>query len=390
MRRLALIVLLTLLSLSWVSGQESILPMRPDQIETILELLDAVDAAQIVILESPELVTKSDVEDLHELVAVAQTIGAEDMAARARTLIVLATFGNAETPVDLPSVEGGLDLNADTPLARDTETFRRWVNVGATAGAAALGMSTVFHWLAERNYQSWLTETDPELGDQLFRAWRGYDVLGMSLGTATLLSVGVAMPFVFAITPPSTTLATPPAAETYTPAGRDAELDRLYAERLAIVGKLNVLNTRQERRSLMTTISLGSGAAGAIAAGTFSYLAGQTYDLYLLAPNETDAETLGKRVAFFDAMTMIGAGIGGAGLGFGATVSLVTPNRSRLERELERVNTAIIRVRASRTIDAPDSVSEPEPELSRREQRAAARAEADTEKASAEAAGDGE
>ena len=350
--------MLALVSLAWVSAQESILPTPPDQIQTILELLDAVDAAQIVILESPELVTESDLEDLHKLVTVAQTIGAEDLAARARTLIVLVSFGRAAPPPELPPIQGGLDLSGDAPLARDTQTFRRWVNVGATAGATALGMSAVFYYLAERNYQLWLTETDPPVSDQLYRAWRGYDYLGLGLGAATLLSVGVAMPLVFAITPPSTTLATPPAAATYTPEGREAELDRLYAERVEIVDKLNRLNTREGRRSLMTAISLGAGAAGSVAAGTFSYMAGQTYDLYLAATNSTDAETLGKRVSLFDALTVIGAGIGGAGFGFGATVSLVTPNRSRLERELERVNTAIIRVRASRTIDAPD----PEPE----------------------------
>jgi hypothetical protein len=178
--------------------------------------------------------------------------------------------------------------------------------------------------------------------------------------------VGVALPLVFAITPPSSTLATPPAAAAFTPSGRDAELDRLYAERVGIVEKLNRLNTRQERRTLMTTISLGAGAAGAIAAGTFSYIAGQTYDLYLAATSPTDAETLGKRVSLFDALTVITAGIGGAGLGFGATVSLTTPNRSRLERDLERVNTAIIRVRASRTIDAPDPVPEEDQPRGRR------------------------
>lgn len=360
MRRVTLCALFGLVPLLWLSGQESILPTPPDQIESILDLLDAVDAAQYVILDSPEAVTMSDFEDLRELVTVAETIGAEDLAARTRTLIVLASFGAVAPPPDLLPVEGGLDLTGDVPTARDTRTFRRWVNVGATAGATALGMSAIFYYLAERNYQLWLAEPDQTVADQLYRAWRGYDYLGLGLGTATLLSVGVAMPLVFATTPPSTTLATPPEAATFTPAGRETELQRLYVRRLEIVEKINRMNAQEQRRSLMTTISLGVGAAGAIAAGTFYYAADQTYDLYLAATSTTDAETLGKRLSVFDALAVIGAGLGGGGFGFAATVSLVTSNRSDLERELGRINEAIIRVRTSRTIDAPDPAPEPE------------------------------
>ncbi len=360
MKRVILLALIGLVPLLALSGQESILPTPPDQIETILELLDAVDAAQYVILETPEMVTGNDIKNLQDLVIVAETIGAEDLAARARTLIVLASFGEVAPPPELPPVEGGLQLSGDVPLARDTQTFRRWVNVGATAGATALGMSAIFYTFAERNYQEWLTEPDPTTRDQLYRAWRGYDYLAIGLGTATLLSVGVGMPLVFALTPPATTLATPPEAVTFTPARREAELQRLYAERVKIVDKINRLNTRERRRSLMRTISLGAGTAGAITAGTFYYAADQTYDRYLAATDSTEAETLSKRVSLFDALAVIGAGIGGGGFGFAATVGVITPNRSELERELERVNAAIIRIRASRTIDAPDP--EPEPE----------------------------
>ncbi len=364
MKRVTLLALFGLVALLALSGQESILPTPPDQIETILELLDAVDAAQYVVLDTPEMVTANDIENLHELVAVAETIGAEDLAARARTLIVLASFGEAAPPPELPPIEGGLQLSGNVPLARDTQTFRRWVNVGATAGATALGMSAVFYYLAERNYQDWLTEPDPTVSEQLYRAWRGYDYLGLGLGTATLVSVGVGMPLVFALTPPSTTLATPPEAVTFTAAGRETELQRLYAERVEIVDEINRLNSREHRRSLMTTISLGAGAAGTIAAGTFYYAADQTYDRYLASTNSTEAEKLSKRVSLFDALAILGAGIGGGGFGFAATVGVITPNRSELERELERVNAAIIRVRASRTIDAPDP--EPEPEETKR------------------------
>ena len=137
MRRFTLLAIAALAALSPLSGQEAILPTPPDQIETILELLDAVDAAQIAVLNSTEAISETDIEDLYQLVAVAETIGAQDLAARARTLIVLASFGELASP-DLPSVDGGLEPGGSLPLARDTETFRRWVNVGATAGATAL------------------------------------------------------------------------------------------------------------------------------------------------------------------------------------------------------------------------------------------------------------
>lgn len=365
MRRVTLLALIGLVPLLALSGQESILPTPPDQIETILELLDAVDAAQYVILETPERVAGTDLKDLRELVTIAETIGAEDLAARVRTLIVLASFGEVAPPPELPPVEGGLQLSGDVPPARDTQTFRRWVNVGATAGATALGMSAIFYSFAERNYQEWLTEPDPTIRDQLYPAWRGYDYLAIGLGTATLLSVGVGMPLIFALTPPATTLATPPEAVTFTPAGREAELQRLYAERAKIVDKINRLNVRERRRSLMKTISLGAGTAGAIAAVTFYYAADQTYDRYLASTDSTEAEGLGERVNLFDALAVIGAGIGGGGFGFAATVGVITPNRTELERKLEHLNAAIIRVRASRTIDMPD----PEPEAEEADRR---------------------
>jgi len=353
MRKLLLIAAVTALAVG-VSAQETLFPERPDETWTILQTLDAVDAVQIVVLNTPELITESDIANMHQLVHVAAVIGAEDLAARTRTLIVLATFGREPAPPELPGVDGGLEQGLSESLARDTDTFRRWVNVGATAGATALGMSAVFYYLAERNYQDWLVETDTNAADQLYRAWQGYDYMDLALGAATLLTVGVGMPLVFALTPPSTTLATPPATATFTEAGKAAELERLYEERVGIVERLNKLNQRERRRAFVRTVAIGAGAAGAIGAGTFYYLGDQTYERYLAETDTTRAESLGKQVTLFDALAIGFGGLGGAGLGTAVTIGLVSPGRTQLERDLERVNASILRVRESRVIDAPD------------------------------------
>ena len=367
MRRALTALLLLSDLLSGLPAQEPFLPLPPEEIETILQLLDAVDAAQITVLENPEQIGDAELAQLRELVKVAEVIGAEDLAARTRTLIVLASFDAGAPRQPLVAVDAPLSTADSAPMARNTDAFRRWVNVGATAGAAALGMSAVFYYLAERNYQLWVNEPPGDSADQLYRAWRGYDILGFSLGTSTLLSVGVALPLVFALTPPAATLATPPEATVFNAAERDAELERLHEERREIVAKLNRLNTREDRRSLMKTISLGVGAAGAITAGTFYYMADATYQRYLDAPTTAEAEPLGKRVSLLDAFAAIGAGLGGGGFGFAATLGVVTPDRRELERSLQQVNESIIRVRASRTIEIPPAP--PEEESSRRPRR---------------------
>lgn len=353
-------VMVLILVVSPLFAQEPLFPEPPDETWTILQTLDAVDAVQLAVLETPEIITESDLENMHRLVDVAEVIGAEDLAARTRTLIVLSSFARDETPPELAQVDGGVSTVLTQPPARDTDAFRRWVNVGATVGASALGMSAVFYYLAERNYQAWLIETDDATSEQLVQAWKGYDLMGLTLGTATLLTVGVGMPVVFSLTPPSTTLATPPAAATFTQAGKNAELERLYEDRVRIVDRINRLNERERRRSITRAVAFASGAAGALGAGTFFYLGEETYARYLAETDPTAAEALGKRVNLFDVLAIGFGALGGAGLGTAATMAIITPDRSRLERDLERVNASIIRVRASRTIDAPDP--EPEPE----------------------------
>lgn len=359
MNRFIAAFLLTVLLIASVPAQVSSPTVPTTEIDTFLELLDAIDAAQESVLSNPGAAGAEELADLRELVAIAETFGADDLAARARSLIVLASFGGAAAPPALAPVQGDLAGDTAQPVARDTAAFRRWVNVGATAGATALGMSTMFAYLAERYYQEWTVETDPGRVDELYQAWRGYDLLAFGLGGVTLVSVGVGLPLVFALTPPSGTLATPPEAEIFTPAGREQELQRLYEERLGIVEKLGKLNARERRRSIVRTVGLGAGAGGTIAAVTFFYAAEQTYDRYLVA-NGDDALSLGRRVSLFDGLAVGSAVIAGAGFGTAATMEVITPSRAELSRELEQVNAAIIRVRGSRTMDAPDP--EPEPE----------------------------
>ncbi|MFW5718263.1 MAG: hypothetical protein ACOC0E_12550, partial [Spirochaetota bacterium] len=75
----ARLLLAALLALAAASGaaQESFLPTPPGQIETILQLLDAVETAEAIVLAGEEL-SEQELEDLDELPRVADVIGAQD------------------------------------------------------------------------------------------------------------------------------------------------------------------------------------------------------------------------------------------------------------------------------------------------------------------------
>ncbi|HKK51723.1 MAG TPA: hypothetical protein VKA74_09055, partial [Myxococcota bacterium] len=231
-RRLTALLVVIALATS-ASAQNSFLPIPPGQIESILELLDAVDAAELAILGDAEL-NASELEQLEELTRVADTIGADDLAARARSLLVLAKGGDEERLVRAtPTVAIG---PAPGPgLVRGSDRFSSLSYIFAATGATALVLSGGFYALAERNYRQWLTAEDEAAGDALFQAWRGYELLSLGLGGTAVVSVGIGIPLLYALSAPPASLATPTGRETFTRTERDERLLELYAERADIV-----------------------------------------------------------------------------------------------------------------------------------------------------------
>ena len=352
-RRAALAFLSVIAIVSSLSAQDSFLPVPPGQIESILQLLDAVDTAELAVLGGEEL-SEADLRDLEALTLVADTIGAADLAARARSLLVLAT-ARERSIVEQPRIDLDLDLGRapDQGIVRGSDRYRSLSYVFAATGATALVLSGGFYALAERNYQAWLFAEDDALGTELFQAWRGYEILSLGLGATALVSVGVGLPILYTLSKPPSSLATPAGRETYTPVERDERLLSLYAERAATVSRLNTLETRAPRRRLVSAIGLATGIVGTITSFTMFYIAEESYQEYLSAPFSDDAERLGRRVKFFDLMAIVSGTLAAGGFGTNVGISVLTEDRAGLEASLRRVNAEIIELRTAPVLDPP-------------------------------------
>ncbi|MFW5688511.1 MAG: hypothetical protein ACOC1U_02975 [Spirochaetota bacterium] len=344
-----------------VAAQESLLPMPPEEIETIIELLDAVEAAETVVLANGEL-TDTHRAELEELTTVAERIGAPDVAARARTLLVLSR--PPRDPIaPQPSVDVPLGPAVDRAFARGDDAFTTLTTAFAVAGGTALTLSGVFYALAERDYRRWQTAVDPDGADELFQAWRGYELLSLGMGGAAVVSAGVGLPVLYALAETPASLVTAPSTAIYTETERQTRLAALYAERARIVTSLNGLPEGPSAAELISTVALTTGIAGAITSVTMFYLAEETYQEYLEAPFSEDAEALGRRVELFDFIAIVSGGLAAGGFGTSAGVALFTPDRETLEAQLRRTNEAIIDLRMAETMTVPETASgEPDEE----------------------------
>ena len=349
----ARLVLGTLLALAAVPGaaQESFLPTPPGQIETILQLLDAVEAAEAIVLAGDEL-SDAELEELEELPRVADVIGAEDLAARARSLLVLARPAAEQAPRQ-PPVDVPLEPAREDRLRRDGERFRTMTNILGATGGTALVLSAGFYALAERDYRRWRATPDEATGTALYRSWRAYEVLSLSLGGGALLTAGVGVPLLFGAADAPAAYTVPPAREAYTEEERAARLNGLYGERARIVTALNRYDERGPRRELAGTIGLATGVIGSIASVTLYYISDERYQQYLDAPFSDEAERLGRQVRFFDILAASSAGLAGAGFATSAGISVLTEDKQELESALRRVNRQIITVRTAPAIEVP-------------------------------------
>lgn len=362
MRRL--VVTLCFLGLALPVASQSFLPTPPGQIETIIELLDAVEVAEQAVLGDGAL-GEAEIRELEELSRVADTIGAEDLAARARSLLVLAR--PTRVPVaDQPTLGTNLSPARDARLIRGSDRFQTMANILGATGGTAFVLSAGFYALAERDYRRWLDAGSADEGDELFRAWRGYELLSLGLGGAGVVALGVGFPLLYSLASPAAALATPPARAVYSPREAAARLNQLYGERAQIVTALDRYPDRGPDRELARTIGTATGVIGSIASVALFYVAEERYQEYLLAPFSDDAERLGRQVRLFDGFAISSAILAGAGFGTSVGIAVFTEDRDELEAALRDVNRRIVTLRTAAQIEVPPRGSvqrmlEPEP-----------------------------
>lgn len=345
-----LVLLALLVTAGSAAGQESasgstLLPVPPAEIDSLLGLLDAIEAAEAAVLSGREL-TGSEIDELRELTAVADTFVAEDLGARARSLLFLVETESAAVQPQ-PALDDPLQPTSGSRLVRGSPEFETFATLLGATGGSALALSAVFYVLAERDYQRWRNETDSATGDELFLAWRSYDILSLSMGGLALLAGGVGVPLLYGLAAEPTFAADPLGRAAYTEDERAAVLAELYAERAELVTRLNLVNERQPARDLVSTIGLASGLVGSVSAFTFFYLAEETFQEYIRSPFTDEAEALGRRIRLFDALAITSATVAAAGFGTTIGIDVFTLNRQELEEELRRINREIVNVRTA-------------------------------------------
>jgi hypothetical protein len=288
----------------------------------------------------------ADLATLEELVRVGDAIGAEDVAARARTLVTIAR-PVAPAPPAQPAAEPPLTGGLPSNVARNDRAFQTWTTVLTATGGAALALSGVMYALAERDYRAWQGSEDEAAREELLQAWRGYEVLSLGMGGLATLSLGVGLPLTFGLADPAEATATPPSREVFTAEERMTQLNELYAARASIVGEINALPELEPRRRLLKTIGITTGVTGAIAAVSFFYLAEERYASYVDAPFSSDAERLRRQVRLFDALAVFTGVASIGGFTTTAAIDFATEDREELQRRLTTINERIIELRTS-------------------------------------------
>ena len=354
MRRIALLLILVVSAVASAAAQDRIvLQTDPEEIESILGILDELEPIRTLVLEEGGRFTSDDIKNLIALADRAEVLGIEDLAAELRMLAVLAEqslAGPRETVAEESLLSPGV-----TPVF-DVRNFQRLTNITASLGVASFALSALFHYLAEQTYERYMNPlyTSPEF----FQQFRTYDLLSVSMGAASLVTLGVGVPLTFAAPNIwSVDTSVPPAQATYTAEERQKQLEQLLVRRARVSEAIKLLPDREPLRESITTWSLVAGAAGFVGSVTSFYLADSLYGQYLDAVTTEDAETLGSLVSLFDVIGVLSGIVAGAGFGTAAGVEIVTSNRAELESRLKNINDEIVTVRLARPLS--ESVVEP-------------------------------
>lgn len=319
----------------------------PEEIDSVIGLLDAVVIAEEAVLADAPL-DDQDLADLETLVRTADILGAEDLAARTRVLLSLLQPERREAEIQ-PELIEPLQATPENLFRRESEEYNTWIGALAATGGTSIALSGVFYGLAERDFQGWLSESDPDAASELFRAWRGYEILGLTVGGVAIGTLGVGIPLLYALSAPAQPRGLPAGQEMFSEGELEQALQALYAERARIVGAINRLPEVQPARSLWSTIGLSVGALGGITSVTSSYLAGERWDRYLDAPFSDQAESLGTQVLVFDIIAISAASLSLIGFGTTIGIDVLTEDRRELELQLREINQEIVRLRADAT-----------------------------------------
>lgn len=343
-------VALAVLLLAPAAGAQTIpFETPPQEIDTVIGLLDAVVIAEASVL-GDEPLGDADREDLQTLIRTADILGAEDLAARARVLLSLSRPGRPDLEPQ-PELIQPLEPTAEILFRRESATYNTWIGALAATGGTSVALSGIFYGLAERDFRSWLDEADPDAAAELFQAWRGYEILSLTMGGVAIGALGIGLPLVYALSAPPEPQGLPTGQAMFTGEEEGAALQALYAERARLVGAINRLPEVQPTRSLWSTIGLTVGALGGITSVTSFYLAGERWEQYLDAPFSDQAEALGTQVFVFDVIAISAASLSLLGFGTSIGIDLLTEDRRELELQLREINREIVRIRSS---EAPD------------------------------------
>ncbi len=318
---------------------------------TLLQLLDAVAEIELAVMDGREIGPQR-IEDLEQIASSADTLGAVDLAARARLLLLL-TRPPTVRPESPTEGSAGLSPSHDQQLVRGDDRYRRISYLLASGGVTAFGVSGALYALAERDFQRWRAATDQAEGDELFRAWRGYELLSLGLGGVAVFSIGIGLPILHHLAAEPASLATPPGQPFYTERERRERLLALYTERGQIILDLGELDERGARRTVVSRIGLTTGVIGTISLVTMFALAEGLHRQYVDAPFSDEAERLGRQVELFDGLAVISGGLALAGYGTTVGISLMTQSREQLESRLRRVNRRIIELRMAPLAELP-------------------------------------
>ena len=355
MTRLRRGILVAAIAIALATGVTAQATAQAGEVSTILDLLDAVERWSDRVLAGPDL-SAQELAELEALVDAAVTIGAPDLTARVRTLLLIARPSERlGSPGFLP------DAVSPVPPPR---VYRPGVRatVGAAVltatGVTTLGLATVFLALSERDYRSWRTAASIDEGERLALAWRTYRLLGVGMGGVSFLSVGVSVPLVHALFGRDGPEAMPLPRPVYTAAERSAREVELLASRRDILERMEAARPLEARRSLVRTIGLGAGTIGAVSTVTFAWLAEQSYRKYVEAPFSDEATSFRNRTSLFDLLSIASGLVAAGGFGTAAGLAVFTDSTADLERELRAVNREIVVLRSTPVAEATESESQ--------------------------------
>ncbi len=341
-RTLTLVGLLLITSM--LGAQTIPFTTPPDEIDSVIGLLDAVVVAEQLILNE-EALTAADLDAMEILIDRADVLGAEDLAARGRALLLLAQDESPQIEPQ-PALIEPLSPASENLFRRESRSFNAWIGSLSATGGMSLALAGIFYGLAERDFQRWLNEPDPAAAQELFQAWRGYEILSLTIGGVAVGALGIGIPLVYGLSAPEPT-GLPTGQILFTAEEREQALENLYTERARLVTAINQLPELQPSRSLWSTVGLAVGALSGITSVTAFYLAGERWQRYLDAPFSEQGESLGTQVLVLDIVAITTAGLSLAGFGTALGIEILTEDERELEGQLREVNREIIRIRSS-------------------------------------------